>query len=183
MIKHSRNLLERLSADKRVLSIAVSLFAVGMLFWGRLRLKEIPKTAVADPEDLAIGQVSAGDTDGAPSGDQSLEKVVIDYPMVIDRDVFRFDPSIFRRDQTDSKQAQVKLEKVGADKRKALPADVREKIEKLQLQSITLGTEPKAMINGQLLSPGQVIGGFTLERVNRRSVIMKWNGYEIQIEM
>jgi len=111
MSRHLRQMMTKLTSDKRMLCLVVSLFAVGMLFWGRLRLKELPKTAVADPEETTTGQISPDDTDRTPTLEQSEQSPfhqpqdgTADQPIRIDRQ--RFD---------DEKQVDVKLDKGDAD--------------------------------------------------------------------
>ena len=42
-----------LIADKKRLSMTLGLLAIGLLLWGRLLIKDLPKTAVADPTAAA----------------------------------------------------------------------------------------------------------------------------------
>ena len=50
MTQQTRSQVERLAVKGAVLSVLLSSLAIGLLIWGKLQLKEVPRTAEAQPE-------------------------------------------------------------------------------------------------------------------------------------
>lgn len=167
-----------LMADKKKTAVMVALVAVGLLLWGRLLLKQVPKTATATPDAL-LGMAS---DDAGPIPEPS-PRVVIDFPDSLDRDVFAIDPSHYQRIASENNSA-------GRDKSLALITDKQQRIEEvrrdargLTLQSVVVGANPQAIVNGRLLQVGQSIEGFEVVEIHERSVIFRTRGVRIRLSL
>ena len=53
----------------------------------------------------------------------------------------------------------------------------------LKLQTTIVGAHPRAVINGQLVGPGDKIAGFTVRRILDRKVIVEMDGVQVRLEM
>jgi len=169
------------TADKRKFAAMVILLAVGLLMWGRLLLKEVPRSAVADPSTLAVTADVAEPV--VPVATIDLSTVVVDVPQSLTRNIFTVDVSGYPR--------VVRDEEINEEE-KSSPAvvDVPDRVdvvkqarEELTLQSIVSGNEPYALINGQLLKAGQQYLGFRLIEIADRYVVVEKNQVRIKLSM
>lgn len=175
-----RQAIELLSKDRKKLGLVIALMAMGLLLWGRLMLKQVPRTAVAKPAAVA----AAGEGAPAAVAFASRKTVRVDLPDSLSRDPFQIDPTGYPRVE---KPEVIKV----AEKSVAKPVDeksdaaalVAKAAHGLSLQTTILGDAPRALINGQLLAPGDKIRGFELKRVMPREVILEMNGVELRLEM
>jgi len=175
-------IIRQLTSDKRKLSLVICLLAVGMLLWGRLLLKQLPKSAVAEPERSAADKADPAGTDARSNPVHRRQTVFVDLSTQLQRDLFELSPKYFPIEVEESKQP-VKSTQTDADNPNALAAAIRQKAMQLRLQTTILGNDPKALIDGQLLKPGDRIKGFRVLDVTRRTVILEMNGIEIELEM
>ncbi|HEY7088527.1 MAG TPA: hypothetical protein VH518_10590 [Tepidisphaeraceae bacterium] len=53
----------------------------------------------------------------------------------------------------------------------------------LKLQSIVMGSQPKAMVNGELVGEGSVVAGFRILRIEDRKMIVEREGIRLEIQM
>lgn len=179
---------QQLVADKRKLGLVMALTLVGLLLWGRLLLKDVPRTAVAEP-DPAVAQQAGGDGAAPAAGGGSLRPVVpiTDYGPVA-RDLFAFDPAYYPTLAGSSVDVSP-TGKLGPDptdeqhQQMARELAVRALARALTLQTTMLGEPNRAMINGELLEEGQVIQGFSLRKVDLRRVTLVKDGIEVVLEM
>ena len=58
-----------------------------------------------------------------------------------------------------------------------------EALEKLNLQSIFHGSKPACMVNNTMYREGQVVDGFTIERINPSSIIVKRGQFRFERRM
>ncbi len=182
-----RQMKTELLADKRKLGLGISLLAVALLLWGRLLLKDVPRTATADPDATAQTTDEATNT---PAGFDRPDEAVVVVPMYgpVERDLFAFDPTFYERIEQPEQtvQPQPKSDPASADadtREQQLRASVLIESRKLTLQSTLLGKTSRAMINGVLLEPGETIGGFELKQVRTRQVTLVRHGIEVVLEM
>ncbi len=180
---------QQLSADKRKLGLMATLLGLAVLLWGRLLLKDVPRTANATPAAVAA------DAAEAAAGDKALtDNTPVDRPVVfvrladeVDRDLFRFDRSFYPEPETEGNRGSAaKLTRQSTDdspQAREAERSVREAAGRLTLNSTLLGPQPRAVINGVLLAPGESIGGFTLKQVRSRAVTVTRDGFEIVLEM
>ena len=168
-----RRLMRRLTADKRKLGVMLGLAAVSLLLWGRLILKDVPRTVSAN--DWAA---ASSDPFGGPR-----ETVYLDLPPDLKRNLFVFDPKPYKRTKSEEDDPDgPKTQDPAADesaRRAAIVKDARE----LRLASVVSGSKPHAMINGLLVMPGQKIEGFTLLQVSERTVMLEKDGIRIRLRM
>ncbi|MCE9590968.1 MAG: general secretion pathway protein GspB [Planctomycetes bacterium] len=177
------NMVQQLTADKKKLSLLVCMLALGLLLWGRFLLNKVPRTAVAEPSVVAAAAVLP-----APSeADASLaprRAVQVDLYRTLDRNVFDLDTRGYALAPRPESETQV-TEKSGPK-----PVDeneharvIREAARALTLQTTMLGDRPRAVINGQVLYPGDKFRGFVLSSVHARHVILERDGVQVQLEM
>lgn len=170
-----RRYLNKLKHDKQRGATIVSLFAVGMLLWGRLLLKQVPQTAAAGDEGQAVAT------------DSSLGPVTVDHPVTIlttpeplRRDLFHLDVSRYKRTLSETSLSnEAKLADETTDEAKQMA--VVEAAGKLTLQSVTLGKVPAAFINGRLIKVGGRVEGFELLSCDERSAILVKDGIKVRL--
>lgn len=180
----------KLLADKKKLGVMLALAAVASVMWGRLLLKNGPKTAVATI-DRVVTEVVVPDHATARTDEPKLRArptVLIDEHGPVARDLFAFDASFYKA--IDGGNATVQSsEKSGPDSsdenagRRAAEMAVHAAASGLKLQTTVLGQRNRAMINGELLEEGQTIQGFELTEVRSRSVRLAKDGVEVTLEM
>lgn len=178
--------IKQLTADKKKLSIVVVLLAVMLLLWGRLILKKVPKTATAKP-----AKVTSVEPDKKPevkvTPKLDTEHVVyVDLPTSMTRDLFAFDPTGYPKSVSDVDDSERNPERK-SDSDSSDVDDTADRIKKalrgLTLQTTILGARPRAVINGQVLSPGDTIEGLTVREVHARGVVLELNGRRFKLEM
>ncbi len=179
-MKLMKRLIKRLTADRKKLSVMVVLLALGMLLWGRLLLKDVPRTAVAD-EPGKSGSADVGKGDHTASRAKRAP-VNVTLASSLPRDVFACDESFFQK-----RVVVVPVKNVAVAKSVPAVADVspEEALKKagLKLQSTMMGNPPRAMISGQLLAPGETIKDFIVREVRQRSVVLEYRGLTLELEM
>ncbi|MEX0777602.1 MAG: hypothetical protein WD042_18000 [Phycisphaeraceae bacterium] len=181
MNRKLRQIGKQLSADKRKLSVVVVLLAVMGLLWGRMLWNKAPATALASGPQ---GQADNAAVDNSPRTRLLAGPVVyVDLPDQMERDLYALDDSLYARSKP-------MVNVLVQEKSVTQPADVvpeaeliRRAAQKLVLQTTIMGEQPKAVINGQLIAPGQQIGGFELLTIHPRRVVIQMNGVQIVLEM
>ena len=169
----------QLLADKRKLSFMLALGGVALLLWGRLMLKDAPRSAVAEP-GYGVSDVAADWADRAADNADAVGIVYVDLPKRIGRDLFAIDASSYERTPTSDAGGESAATTVMAvDDNQVL----RQALSELRLQSTMQGEQPRAVINGQSLSPGDRVKGFKLIRVEARSVILERDGQAVRLGM
>jgi hypothetical protein len=180
MKEQIRQAIEVLKHDKRKLGAIVALLALGLLLWGRLMLKQVPRTALAKPSDKTL---VAGNGGGLMRS-LTRKTIEVDLPENLTRDPFQIDPSAFPKVEKPAESLPTaKSEVKPADVKPDAASLVRQAASGLALQTTILGDTPRALINGQLLAPGEKIRGFELKKVMPREVILEMNGVELRLEM
>lgn len=182
MMSYMRQITERLTRDKKKMCVMVSLLAVLLLLWGRLILKEVPRTAVADPVMSKV--VDRWNQNAFAESKVMLSRVEVELPTTLSRDLFTLDLEGYV--STEIKQVvEVKVEKsrdkVADEKRKA--EEVRVAATGLKLQTTILATQKLALINGKLVREGEEVKGFVVIQILHRQVVLRMNGIEIALEM
>ena len=183
-------LWQKLASNKKQMGAMCMLVGVALLLWGRLLLKNVPRTAVADPQLAAVADPAdgaGGQADGR--GDRLMRPVVyLDLRSTVQRDLFRPDPVHFPRYQN-VQATSVNGAKSGPDRvdefdgRSEAEVLVRKCAQNLKLQSTLLGPKPKALINGSLVNPGDYIEGFHLLEVRSRQVTIQKDGIKVMLQM
>ncbi len=180
----------QLLADKRKLSLIVILSALMLLLWGRLLLKNVPQTAVADPNQPDAASLPfMQDAPTAAKPDKPVRPPVrIEAFPRVQRELFAFDSDRYPRvpdaeiDAPVEPKSDVESTDEMLQQRNRRQA-VREAARQLTLQSTLMGSPARAMINGVLLEPGEMIAGFELKTVRNRQVVLARDGVEVTLEM
>lgn len=189
---------KQMLADRRKLAVFLSLFCVGLLLWGRLLLdRSVPRTAVANPEQVAAGVDSS---EGAaslagPTGPRQPVSVIADYGPVR-RDLFAFNAAFFPQIERPSPNVTnesdpeagllAKLAAQRADEflqKQAQAMAIRAEAKALNLQSTLVGQSARALINGQLFSVGEFVNGFEIVEIGSRTVKLRKQEIEVVLEM
>lgn len=186
-----QRLWRQMAADKRKLGMMVALLGVAMLLWGRLLLKDVPRTANANPgaavtraASTTIGNSNGVETDNVPV-DRPVVTVALQDEVV--RDLFAFNKDFYL---DPSEQGVTNVTAKSGDQttdvslqRQQAEAAIRVAAQNLVLKSTLLGAQPRAVINGLLLAPGDEVQGFRLTEVRSRAVTVTREGFEIVLEM
>jgi len=175
---------KQMTADKKKLGIMVTLLMVGLLMWGRLLLKEVPRTATAVPQ-TASANVADDLARTALSDHPSLERdvVVMDLPSQPSRNLFHFDPRPYKRTTINNEGVDIaKLPEDASDDAYRTQA-VRQAAARLTLQSVIQDEVPHAIINGQLVKPGDRVEQFEVVRIEGRAVLLRQGQIIVRIGM
>ncbi len=173
--------VRELKADKRKLGAVCLLVAVGLLLWGRLMLKNIPQTATAKPAFTAsaVDQgLSAVEVLAIEDGLSPRPVVYMDLPSTLQRDLFALDVRLYGARDLGGEAKSGALAADSPGRAQALASAGR-----LKLQSVMLGEQSRAVINGLLVAPGQEVEGWTLLQVSERHVLLKSHGITIRLRM
>lgn len=167
-----------LTAERKKIGVAMALLMLGLLLWGRLLLKDPPRTATADPAARAAAAASPAQINRAV-GPRPV--VVVHLPKAVERDLFALDETRFE------KRANLPGPVAVAPKSTPQPADPNQQAQAaargLTLQTTMLGDVPRAMINGQLLKVGESVQGFVLIQIQQRHVILQRDDVQVRLEM
>jgi hypothetical protein len=69
------------------------------------------------------------------------------------------------------------------DRQENLRANFQSEAGKLRLQSIVMGSSPRAMINGELVGEGNVVANFRVLKIEARRIIVEREGILLEIQM
>lgn len=176
-MKQLRAYWDELRCDKRRAGLILGLLAVGMLLWGRLLLKEVPRTASADDTPAWLTEAATEKVKAEP----------VTPTLTLDRpgkpgDLFRLDLSRFPQiEENEKKLIEAKSgQEITED---ILRMSVAKAAEGLRLQSVTQGEVPAAFINGQLIRVGGRIEGFTLLHCGERIATLEKQGIQVRLGM
>lgn len=185
MKQHLNNFIHQVTSDKKKLGVMLCALAIGLLLWGRLLLQGVPRTATAEEPGTSARATENAPNDTALSAGSGkpLPVVHVDLPSAPSRDLFGIDPSRYRRTPGSGHDDPVaKSTQLTSDDDPRIAA-VREEAVELKLESVLIGTLPRAYINGHLLAPGDEYEGFTLIQVTDRHVLLTKYGLIIRLRM
>ncbi|NJL30719.1 MAG: hypothetical protein HC898_03300 [Phycisphaerales bacterium] len=168
---------QRWGIDRTRGLMALGLIAVAMLLWGRLILKNAPRTALADPKGK-----TASVEKPASKPVYLTREIHMNLPTDNGRDLFAMNHSGFARkdypaDSAPPAKSLVKTTDSDSGSR------VLQAAQSLRLETTILGSPPRAVIDGQLVSPGQTIKGFEVLSIGQRQVTLQKDGIQILLEM
>jgi hypothetical protein len=176
-----KRLIDDYIAELRSSPVKATLIAVmlvtGMLLWGRLMLKQVPKTASA-----GVAEMFSDASEGETSWPEALttRELALEIPPPVMRDLFELDPNRYKRT---SKPADLptdpKLAPGISDYQRQVA--VVSAARALRLQSIVEGEDPLVLIDGQLLRTGQVVKGFTIQSIEARAVVLEMEGVRVRL--
>jgi hypothetical protein len=69
------------------------------------------------------------------------------------------------------------------DKQENLRANFKAQASKLRLESTMPGAQPRAMVNGELVSEGSVVAGFRVLKIEARRITVEREGIQLEIQM
>lgn len=187
MNQNLNHMMSSLRADKAKWGSLCLFMALGLLLWGRILLKDVPRVVTATDEltsgvvGLDLGEMGEV-TSGGKRGPQAVEMAI---PSRIKRDLFGVNPRYFEVIDADTEKVsvQAKSSEVTVDDGNGKGQRVSRDAERLNLQSTLLGEAPRALVNGQLLEVGQMIEGFTLLEVGGRQARLQKDGVVVVLKM
>ncbi len=168
--------------NPRKAGLLVLLLAISLLLWGRLLLKRVPRTASAQPV-AAVSPTRAILAQAIMPAEPERPVVRVNLAETLSRDLFALDRRAYQPTK-DARTAQETEKSPGQpvdDKRQSTA--VRKAAAELTLQSVITGSQPRAVINGQMLSPGQRIEGFVLVRIDERFVLVERDGITVRLDL
>lgn len=174
-----RTVVRVLIDRRRTLSLTALALMAGLLFWGRLLMQDVPRTAVAEPDALLAQQLEPVD----PADSDDAVRAPLAPP---DRNPFRFaEGSTGEANRASEKNggAAQKSAHETSDEQQRREKEIREAAAGLSLQQTRLATPPRARINGRLVSPGQTVHGFYVRDIFQGKVVLQKDGVLIVLEM
>ena len=94
-----------------------------------------------------------------------MARVVVDWPVVVERDPFRSDRVIPPNHG-------------GARSDAELAEEARQV---LRFTGSILGEQPKAIVNGKLYRKGDVVSGFRILQIEKRQIVVERNGVSVRV--
>lgn len=174
----ARRLGEAFVRRRRTLGLGAFALMAGMLFWGRLLLQDVPRTAIADPELAWAPQVER------KPGVEGLRRSTLPR---VGRDLFGFEGSrtLGELDQVNEKNWGAEQKSAGhpVDEQQRREKVIREAAAHLSLEQTWLGARPRARISGRLVSPGQSAHGFLVRNIRNGKVVLQKDDIVIVLEM
>ena len=186
MKKKLYRLWRQATADKKKFGLLVTVFAVGLLLWGRLILLEkVPRVATADPDKTTP---AAKQQEAAAPVLKAVDLEPLPEVQVALRDDLALNLFAFRHDRYRLLPAE-DLGKTGIqpgagaddeqERREELIAQARQ----LRLQSVIQGATPRIVINGRVLRVGDSIDGFEIASFSDRSAKLTRDGLTFTLNM
>lgn len=183
MSKLWNNLVRDLKRERKKAFMVIGLLAVMLLLWGRLILKEVPRTASASPAKTTASAKKAAKAEAkSPVASLRRPAIYVDLPAGPARDLFAMDRSLYPQASSDESQPEPKSDDESADDTKVLEA-LAKSLRGLTLQTTVLGASPRAVINGKVVKPGEQVNGMMLSQVHPRFVVLEKDGKRLKLEM
>ena len=184
-------MVEELTRDKKKTTILAVLLLVGVVFGLRTMKKSVPAQAsaisTADMTDMPFlmeepGQPASLRGRGYPA---ETEVYVPEEHVIITRDLFTFDPTgfeVIEKPVPIQEDPAVPVVAAGQDQVAAMMA-IRQAAAELQLQSTMASDNPVAIIDGQVLTIGETIDGFTVTSISAESCVVTKQGVNVSLMM
>jgi hypothetical protein len=181
-----KRLVRQATADKKKLTLMVALMAMMLLLWGRLLLKQAPRTAIADPSQTERTQQT--EQAKASQSAQPMQVVYrqaleVDLPSVVRRDLFLFDKDRYPRVAFDTSDRDSEKSDTQTPEVSRQIEEIRRWVESLVLQGAVLGNPPRAMINNRVYRLGEKLNGFEIVQVEARQIVLRKDDIEIVLPM
>lgn len=171
-----QQLKTRFQSHRAAWSAALVCLVLAMLLWGRLLLKNIPRTAVARPDTVAA-------TRPAPAPQPPPAPIRLDWPTTLNRDPFTLPWSTASSSLRENFPSQpAKSASVQADNTERTGPRPRS-MAPLRLETTILGPVPRAVIDGRLVAPGDRIQGWTVREIHPRHVTLEKDGQTLRLDM
>jgi len=178
-----RQLIRHATADKKKLTLMLGLLAVMLLLWGRLLLKQAPRSAVAEPQQTQQTEKQDAVQPVQPAQFSFRETLRVDLPSVVRRDLFLFDKDRYPQSTLDAPQPDLEKSDSETPEVNRQIEEIRRWVDNLVLQGAVLGKEPRAMINNRVYRLGETLNGFELVKVEPRQVILQKDDIEIVLPL
>ncbi len=190
-----RRLWVQITSDRKRFGVLCAMLALGLLLWGRIIVtSNLPRTAMADPDDPNAGLVPRDPTGGAsdkplkPPVQVTLARQPRRDPFLISDEHFPKPTPVELLPQDGSKSGGNATENTNrTDER--LIRELKASIGRLTLEAVMQG-RPMAVINGKtyrLYSWIQGVGNdkyrFQLVEVGHRSVVLEYEGRRFRLRM
>lgn len=164
-------------------------------------LRPVPQTAAPTPVPAPVATLTPPPSGPAPRGaDEPARRVpVAGLSRKLHRDPFssagwdRLGPALLSRWGGTSDEAAAKGSSLWSTIATALiehrrlrrheVESLRKELAGLTLQSTLTGSRPLAYISGQLVREGQMLRGFSVLRIRDRRVLLRRDGYELELSM
>jgi hypothetical protein len=181
---------QALARDPKRTAIMTGLGLVMLALWGRMLLSG-PASATASLIRRSV--LSVGESIN-PSRSPTVSTPVLEWlgkpKEPVSRNLFAmhldyYAKAIEQKPATDLATDPVSLSDESDEQRERqiLIENLQTQASKLKLQSTMMGGTPQALINGQLVKTGDVIAGFTVDKIQARCVQIQQDGISLQIEM
>lgn len=187
MRSHIKRLWVQVTHNRKRFGIMCTLLVVSLLLWGRLIiLQDVPRTGYATPEDTPEATASAADSSETAALEELPVKEV-EFATEPRRNIFM--PS----DWNSSQSSQLESTPLLTPKSDSDPSDVenrdarhaariRQEGEALRLDSLLLGARPIAVINGNVITIGDAVDGFVLEKVLDWGVVLVKENVRVELK-
>lgn len=176
-----RRTWKQLTADKRRFSLALSLALIGLLMWGRLLLKQVPKTAIADPDAVAESV-----EDPAGSSRLTWKTVEVELSDVCARDVFALDAGEYSKLPDTNVKPPPNLPDQKSEEE--VKAELARRLSALKVKSVLMAARPQALINDRFFGVGdEPVEGFVITKISPHSVTLhaetERGSYQFELQM
>lgn len=172
--------VRRMMANRKQFGFMLALVVVALLMWGRVLLKDAPRTAVADPEATpqAVQTLPPGATEPATK----RTTVVVEISDQSSRNLFNLKSDEFAKVERPNVIPSPNLVPEKSDE--ARRAELSAKLKDLKLKSTIMGERPAALMNDRLFHEGsEPVPGFTITRITQHSVFLKRAEFEGEFEI
>lgn len=179
-MKKSQKIWKEITADKKRFGMLVACCLIGLLMWGRLLLKKVPRTAVANPD--AVATVKLNDALFGEYG-KPMRVVYLEFPAVSDRNLFQLDDSGYER--LKGEQVEVAPQKIEPQITDVeIRMELQAQLSSLKLQTTLMSQQPQALINSKLFGlGGKPIQGFVISKITQHSVVLTHGKFVFELKM
>jgi hypothetical protein len=156
---------QKRAAARNRISALIATLAIAAVLWGRLIFGIDPSISKANVVTADQTASATGTTENnAPVQQETIKLARVND---LSRDLFAFDTELYER-----KPQKAVVEKVEPKiEQKADPGPVS-----LVLEATILGSQPRAVINGQTFRIGQSVDGFVILVIGKRHVVVEKDG-------
>lgn len=173
-----KQLANTLVADRNKI-VAVLALVVGLLLWGRLLLKQVPRTAIAD-QPAKVANSSQGTSDNFRAVFKQYPKAFVGFPNEGVRNNFSLESSVYDK-------FRYELENNELGKLHSNNAEIIEDTDGPQFRQEELMLDSLAgqsvVVNGQAVKLGQRIGGWKLIWIGHRHAVLQRKGKQVELKM
>lgn len=195
-----------LLADKKKAALLAVLLLTAAGLLGQAMFKSSPKSAAAAPTPAPTARLDTRQTVSQATearvrrNDDRREEYLAKIDRTVTRDLFAVSypafppteaaaaamaepegPSV--RSWLEQLQAQAAADAEAMAQKQQQTSLIRGQAQALRLQSLMMTSRPTAMINGQILTAGEMIGGFRVERIAPGSCVVSQDGVEVTLKL